>query len=187
VTIQLPLAEGGEGRGELASAPPDVTIQLPLPDGGEGMRWPPLEPEFVIARGAAARALARSLLATPSRLANLRGLVSGDVLAITGNELPWVDGAEYFGRDGAASWLLVPTTLVQPVPTSWLERRYRAAFPKLDWPCVLIEGSLLPVGGAAPLHAPALESWSALSLTLSPAGRGKPWPRWCGLPRGRCG
>jgi hypothetical protein len=122
-------------------------------------RWPPLAPEFVIARGAAGRALARSLLETPARLARLRGLVSGDVLAVTGDELPWVDGAQYFGRDGGASWLLVPTQVATSVPTSWLERRYRTALPQLDWPCLLVGDELLPVGRAASLHPPALQAW----------------------------
>jgi hypothetical protein len=133
-------------------------------------RWPPLEPEFVVARGEAGRALARVLLADPARLASLRGLISGEVFALTGAELPWVDGAEYFGRDGASSWLLVATHQAQAVPTSWLERRYRAELPKLDWPCLLLSSGLLPVGRAASIHGPALEAWLALTPTLSPAG-----------------
>lgn len=123
-------------------------------------RWPPLEPEFVVARGVAGRALARSLLMTPARLATLRGVVAGEFIALTGLELPWVDGVEYFGRDGTSSWLLVPTRTVTGVPTSWLERRYRAAQPKADWPCLLLPGPvLLPVGRAAALHPPLLEAW----------------------------
>ena len=129
-------------------------------------RWPPLEPEFVVARGEAGRVLGRALLAAPARLGGLRGLVSGEVLAITGTELPWVDGAQYFGRDGAASWLLVPTHEVHDVPTSWLERSYRAALPQLAWPCLLLPAavagarvSLLPVGRVGALHPPLLQAW----------------------------
>jgi hypothetical protein len=136
-------------------------------------RWPPLAPEFVIARGAAGRALARALLENPTRLATLRGLVSGDLLAVTGADLPWVDGAEYFGRDGSASWLLVPTSLAASVPTSWLERRYRAALPKLDWPCLLVGRELLPVGRAAALHPPLLQAWSAPHPDPLPAAQGE--------------
>ena len=131
-------------------------------------RWPPLAPEFVIARGAAGRVLAQGLLGNPARLATLRGLISGDVLAVTGDDLPWVDGAEYFGRDGSASWLLVSTRVASPVPTSWLERRYRAALPQLDWPCLLVGEALLPVGRAAALHPPLLVAW--LAPHLDPGG-----------------
>ena len=136
-------------------------------------RWPPLAPEFVVARGAAGRALALSLLADPARLAAVRGLVSGDLIAVTGVELPWVDGAEYFGRDGGAAWLLVSTCRASGVPTSWLERRYRAALPQVDWPCILLQpdGVLLPVGRAASLDGAALRAWCdrfPLTPTLSP-------------------
>jgi hypothetical protein len=78
---------------------------------------------------------------------------------VTGDDLPWLDGVEYFGRDGAASWLLVPTTRTGPVPTSWLERRYRTALPSLDWPCLLLEGVLLPVGRAAAFDHDRLSRW----------------------------
>jgi hypothetical protein len=101
-------------------------------------RWPPLEPVFAVARGVVATGLARLLLAAPSRLAALRGVVSPGLLAVTGSELPWVDGIEYFGRDGASAWLLVPTGRRTLVPTSWLERRYRTALPRAGWPCVLL-------------------------------------------------
>lgn len=124
-------------------------------------RWPPLAAEYVVARGAAARALAAVLLAAPERLARLRGVVAGDVLALTGEDLPWVDGAEYFGRDGAAAWLLMPTQWATSVPTSWLERRYRAV--RVDWPCLLLRDGatqlLLPVGLAAAIDARRLADW----------------------------
>jgi hypothetical protein len=125
-------------------------------------RWPPLDPLYLVAKGAAARALVRRITETAS---TFRGLVSGhDLLAITGSELPWVDGAEYFGRDGAAAWLLVPTNRAPSIPTAWLERRFRAEQPDLDWPCLYLDGALLPVGRAAPLDVRKLTDW----LTLTP-------------------
>ena len=152
------------------------STDLPLPakrgEGrGEGLRWPPLEPVFVVARGNAGKALARLVLAAPSRLEKLRGLVSGDLLALTGPDLPWIDGTQYFGRDGDSSWLLVPTHQVLDVPTSWLERRYRAAFPQADWPCLLVAKELIPVGRAAALHPPLLERW--VSPLPDPLPRGE--------------
>lgn len=118
-------------------------------------RWPPLEPLFAVTRGAATRALITKLNFT-----KVRGLVSGnDTLAITASELPWVDGIEYFGRDGASAFLLVPTTHVPTIPTAWLERRYRSEQPSLAWPCLLLDGALLPVGNAAPLDPEKLKRW----------------------------
>ncbi|MFT3713533.1 MAG: hypothetical protein QM817_38240 [Archangium sp.] len=119
-------------------------------------RWPPLEPLFVVAR----RELVRPLLERTD-FTKVRGLVTEEFLALTGtHELPWVDGAQYFGRDGAASWLLVPTQRAPSIPTAWLERRFRAEQPSLDWPCLLLDGALLPVGRAAPLDRHKLELWS---------------------------
>lgn len=137
-------------------------------------RWPPLEPVFAVARGVVAVTLARQLLAAPARLAALRGVVAPKLLAVTGSELPWVDGVEYFGRDGAAAWLLVPTHRRPRVPTSWLERRYRTALPEAHWPCLLLAppasphpeavrlvagSALLPVGRAADVDPGRLEAW----------------------------
>ncbi|MBL8914866.1 MAG: hypothetical protein JNM17_29445, partial [Archangium sp.] len=88
-------------------------------------RWPPLEPLFALTRGAATRALITKLSDT-NALKGIRGLVAGkDTLALTATELPWVDGIEYFGRDGTSAFLLIPTTHVPKIPTAWLEHRYR--------------------------------------------------------------
>jgi hypothetical protein len=126
-------------------------------------RWPGLNPEFVLATGSAARSLAMKLLNDPARLSTLRGVVSGDSLALTGDELPWVDGAEYFGRERDTPWLLVPTTHAPSIPASWLEHAYRARVPEVRWPCLLRrvgdELSLLPVGNAAALDPVRLEAW----------------------------
>jgi MoxR-vWA-beta-propeller ternary system domain bpX5 len=127
-----------------------------------GARWPPLAPECVVVHGSSARALARTLADTPQRLKAWRAVVAGDALVLTGPELPWADGACYFGRDAGASWLLVPTTQAPSVPIAWLERRYRAAHLELDWPCVLLPEPLtvIPVGRAAPLDPARLAAWS---------------------------
>lgn len=129
-------------------------------------RWPPLSAEFAVAQDASALELARLLVASPARLTALRGVVATHLLAVTGTELPWVNGIEYFGRDGANPWLLVPTHLHTQFPTSWLERRYRQLAPLANWPCLLIPSrnssdteQLVPVGAAAPIDAALLNTW----------------------------
>ncbi|MFO0595018.1 MAG: hypothetical protein U0228_06930 [Myxococcaceae bacterium] len=141
-------------------------------------RWPTLQPEYVVVEGEAARALARRLAGSP-RLAQLRGVVAGNVLALTGDELPWVDGAQYFGREPDAPWLLVPTAQqamrgALSVPASWLEHAWRSSQPGVDWPCVVRDVGgvpvLLPVGRAGPIDPIRLEAWARNSL----APRGSP-------------
>ncbi len=125
-------------------------------------RWPPLEPECVVVRGASARVLARALVLDPPRLARYRGVVTDDALVLSGPELPWAEGARYFGRDAGSGWLLVPTTEVASVPTAWLERRYRQALAQAAWPCVLVPEPLtvIPLGAAAPFDPQRLAAWS---------------------------
>lgn len=124
-------------------------------------RWPPLAPEFVMARGAPARALATLLLASPQRLDALRGVAAPRLLALSGAELPWVEGVEYFGREPGASWLLLPTERAPSVPSPWLERRYRRALPDAGWPCLLVPEplTLVPVAKCAPVGAAMLAAW----------------------------
>lgn len=125
-------------------------------------RWPPLVPELVVARAEALRALVQQLLASPARLAGLRGLAAPGVFVATGAELPWVDGAEFFGRDADAPWLYLPTARAPSVPAAWLERRYRKAHSDAAWPCVLVPEplTLIPFARAAPLDANALRAWA---------------------------
>ena len=125
-------------------------------------RWPPLAPECVVVRGESAKALARALALDPQRLARYRGLVADDALVLSGADLPWADGARYFGRDAGSGWLLVPTTHTASVPTAWLERRYRTELPQVAWPCVLVPDPLtvIPLGAAAPFDPQRLAAWS---------------------------
>jgi hypothetical protein len=130
-------------------------------------RWPPLAAELVVAKSSSSqgnplRALVHRLLASPSRLAGLRGLAAPGVLVVAGGELPWVDGAEYFGRDPGAPWLYLPTTRSPSVPAAWLEQRYRRALPDAEWPCVLLPEpfTLVPFARAAPVDAQALRAWA---------------------------
>jgi hypothetical protein len=71
-------------------------------------------------------------------------------------DLPWVDGALYLGRDGAAPSLLLPTTLEPDVPAPLLERavlaRARGSAPPIallvDPPALVGAGMARAVGRA---------------------------------------
>lgn len=88
-------------------------------------RSAPLEPVGMAARGEAARALARRLLArSDEELARLSGVAGQDLVLLLGDAalLPWVEGAAYLGRDARAPSLLLPTNREPTVPLPLVER-----------------------------------------------------------------
>ena len=133
---------------------------------GARVAAPPLEPVAVAATGAAARSLARRLLAREhTALAHLQGVCGDGVLVLLGEaqHLPWSDGAVYLGRDPEAPLLLLPTVLVPDVPLSWLERKLCAEFPEVEPPLALLPavGLVLSVRAARRVEAAALRAWLA--------------------------
>lgn len=141
--------------------PPADPALLPL-------RWrvrePPLSPAAAAATGPAARALAQRLLAMPDeRLRALRGVAGEALLLIIGAEedLPWVDGAQYLGRDPEAPGLLLPTTLCPAVPLPLVERAVmlRRRTAPMPMAVVLDPPLLVPLEDARPVEKPALRQW----------------------------
>ena len=112
-------------------------------------RSAPLEPVGMAARGEAARALARRLLARSDEdLARLTGVAGQDLVVVLGDSslLPWVEGAAYLGRDARAPSLLLPTNREPTVPLPLVERALilRAGHQKAEPPlAVLLDPPLL--------------------------------------------
>ena len=112
-------------------------------------RSAPLEPVGMAARGEAARALARRLLARSDEdLARLTGVAGQDLILLLGDSalLPWVEGAAYLGRDARAPSLLLPTNREPTVPLPLVERALvvRAGHLKAEPPlAVLLDPPLL--------------------------------------------
>lgn len=112
-------------------------------------RSAPLEPVAMAARGEAARALAKRLLARSDEdLARLTGVAGQDLILLLGDAvlLPWVEGAAYLGRDARAPSLLLPTNREPTVPLPLVERALvaRAGRQKADPPlAVLLDPPLL--------------------------------------------
>lgn len=112
-------------------------------------RSAPLEPVGMAARGEAARALARRLLARSDEdLARLTGVAGQDLILLLGDSalLPWVEGAAYLGRDPRAPSLLLPTNREPTVPLPLVERALiaRAGNSKAEPPlAVLLDPPLL--------------------------------------------
>ena len=128
------------------------------------LRAVPLEPAAVVARGEAARALARRLLLRDDEaLGRLTGVVGAGVLALVGEAeaLPWADGALYLARDPACPSLLLPTTQAPSAPLPLLERALLARFPHLPPPLLVAPslGCVLSLGRARTVAREALLAW----------------------------
>ncbi|HNC95084.1 MAG TPA: hypothetical protein PKY30_09210 [Myxococcota bacterium] len=105
----------------------------------------------MLAMGASKEAL-RSRLLLDSRPERWRGVAGEDWIALIGPELPWVEGAEWFGAEEAAPALLLPT-LYDPglhpalVQQAVLGRKGEESGPFLLSP---LHG-IFPLGAALPL------------------------------------
>lgn len=127
------------------------------------LSWlPRAEPLLAIAAcalGPAARPLGKRLLRLPAaQQRRLRGVAGRGVLAILGEgeDLPWVDGVVYCGRDPRAPLLLVPTNLQPTVDAALLERAVLARHRQLTPPLLLAESCLVPMGEALTLAEASL-------------------------------
>ncbi len=118
-------------------------------------RAEPLPAVAACALGPAAHALGQRLLHLPDEhRRRLRGVAGRGVLALLGDaeDLPWVDGVLYYGRDPRAPLLLVPTTRAPTVDAALLERAVLARHRDLTPPLLLVaEGNLVPMGEALTL------------------------------------
>lgn len=88
----------------------------------------PLVPVAVVGRGPVARLLLDRLRALPDeRLARLEGGSAESLAIVMGaaDDLPWVDGVTYLGRDPAAADLVVPTTKAATAPAPLVEAALR--------------------------------------------------------------
>jgi hypothetical protein len=129
----------------------------------------PLDPVGVAARGEAARAMAKRLLARGDRseeaLARLSGVAGPDLIILLGDAsaLPWVEGAAYLGRDAHAPSLLLPTNREPGIPIPLLERALliRASRLQAEPPlAVLLDPPLLASTlEARPLIRSQIQAW----------------------------
>lgn len=126
-------------------------------------RKTPLDPVGVAARGEAARALARRLLAREDEiLARMTGAAAPDLLVVLGAsaDLPWVDGAVYLGKDAAAPSLLLPTTREPSVPLPLVERAFARAAGAPPPLAILLDPPLLTsLQNARPILRTTLQGW----------------------------
>ncbi len=129
-------------------------------------RTAPLAPVAGIALGEAAARLCAALLARPDEaLEKLRGVAGRSVLAVMGEaeDLPWVDGIIYVGRDPEAAALLVPVHLQPDLPIALVELALLAASPVARAPLLVLANParVVSMAGARPIARSALHRWGA--------------------------
>ena len=127
-------------------------------------REPPLEPRAVVAEEEAAHRLAARLLERPDEsLGSLQGVSGPGLLILLGpaDDLPWVDGASYLGRDDSAPSLLLPTALRPSLPVALLERAVRRQFADAAPPVALLPGTarVVSVAPARAVDRKSLLAW----------------------------
>lgn len=120
----------------------------------------PLAIEAALATGEAARALARRLL-TIADLSPLRAAATDELLVILGDNLPWVDGIVYLGRDATAPRMYLPTTLAPSVAPAMLARGVERQKQVAAGPFALVPPLVIPLAAATSLDRSRLEAWLA--------------------------
>lgn len=127
-------------------------------------RAEPLRVRAVAARGDAARALGRRVVALDDvALAALTAVAGDGLLIVLGDELPWVDGAVYLGRDPDAPGLLLPTALTPSVPAAVLDhalaRRLEAAAAGAPLAVLPAPLAIAACGDARAIDRTRLRAW----------------------------
>lgn len=106
--------------------------------------------------------LARRLLRDPDSLSQYRGVGAPGLLVVLGEEdqLPWVDGVVYLGRDSQSPSLLFPTNLEPSVPAALLERSLAAVHNHTGAVALLLDPpSIIPLSEARTIARTSLIKW----------------------------
>lgn len=143
--------------------------------GGQGIapvdihwreRLKPLEPVAVAGRGPVAGRLGRRLGLFPEKaLSAFRGVAGKDVLLVMGppDQLPWVDGAEYLGKDPDEPGLLLPTNSGPVLQAGMMKRALECHFKVVPPLAVLAPNDfgwmVIPLISALPVAPHILATW----------------------------
>ena len=122
----------------------------------------PLQPIGLAAREGVAHRLALRLLEeSDERLARWSGVSGARLLVILGvaDDLPWVDGVEYLGRDARAPALLLPAVREPDVPAALFERMMLARGIPGGAPLAVTEHFSAGTGAARPVVRARLRAW----------------------------
>jgi hypothetical protein len=121
-------------------------------------RFDSLAPVALVAFGTAAVRLKEKLLSfDDEKLNSLQGVFGKDLLfaAGEGENLPWMDGLIYLGKDAQAPSILLPTNLRPALPIDLFERRLLQRFPRQK-PFAVVGNRIIPVGEMRPISRKVL-------------------------------
>lgn len=122
------------------------------------LRWierePPLSPVAGLARGGARAAWIDVLRARIQP--TWSGVGNASLIVVIGEDLPWVDGIEWLGRDPAAPGLYLPTLVRPDLPLDLVARAALRTVGRA--PVVLLPDLLVPLDAARPLHVDHLDA-----------------------------
>ncbi len=139
-------------------------MNLPQINVTWAQRQEPLSPVCVAAIGDRATALGLRLLKEDYQesFVRLQAVVTDNILLLFGavDDLPWVDGALYLGKDSQAGSMLIPTNLAPSVPMDVVFRAILKGFPAAP-PVVLLpkQGLLFSASPARPISKDRLVAW----------------------------
>jgi MoxR-vWA-beta-propeller ternary system domain bpX5 len=116
-------------------------------------RFDSLQPSALIAFGDSAIRLRKKLLSfDDEKLSNLQGVFADNLLFVAGetDNLPWIDGGIYLGKDVNAPSIFLPTNLRPTIPIDLFEKALLSKFAAQK-PFAVIENQIIPIGKMRPI------------------------------------
>lgn len=93
--------------------------------------------------------------------ANVKGCYTESHVILTGDEtdLPWVDGASYFGCDPDAPSLLLPTHSKPSIHAGLIEKAFSPRLKSGQYIVIPEDKIIIPVAKALPLDRETIRAW----------------------------
>ncbi len=116
-------------------------------------RFDALEPLALIAFDDAAVRLKKKLLSLDDeKLSLMQGVFGENLLFISGKteNLPWIDGGIYLGKDARATSIFLPTNSRPNIPIDLFEKSLLRRFAA-QMPFAVVENRIIPVGKMRPI------------------------------------
>lgn len=124
-----------------------------------------LEPLALIAFDQVALRLQKKLLSLDDeKLSALQGVFAENLLFVQGQSenLPWIDGGIYLGKDQNAPSIYLPTNLRPNLPLDLFEKSLLLKFAEQK-PFAVVENKIIPIGKMRPISRKVLVSFGNIN------------------------